>query len=77
MAFGGGMIENLQPILGLIVLIGLAWAFSENRRGWSWRLVLAGVAVQLALAAIMLSVPVVREAVGAVNGFCHDSSAMH
>ena len=62
------MIENLQPILGLIVLIGLAWSFSENRRGWSWRLVIAGVAVQLALAAIALSVPVVREAVGAVNG---------
>ena len=61
------MIEQVQPILGLIALVGLAWLFSENRRGWSWRLVIAGVAVQLALAAIALSVPVVREAVGAVS----------
>lgn len=62
------MIEHIQPILGLIVLIGLAWLLSENRRGWSWRLVIAGVGVQLALAAIALSVPVVRDAIGAVNG---------
>ena len=62
------MIQTIQPILGLIVLIGMAWLLSENRRGWSWRLVIAGVAVQLALAAIALSVPVVREAIGAVNG---------
>jgi|APSaa5957512535_1039671.scaffolds.fasta_scaffold00656_13 concentrative nucleoside transporter, CNT family len=62
------MIETIQPILGLTALIGLAWLLSENRRGWSWRLVIAGVAVQIALAAIALSVPVVREAIGAVNG---------
>lgn len=62
------MFETIQPILGLIVLVGLAWLLSENRRGWSWRLVLAGVAVQVALAAIALSVPVVREAIGAING---------
>ncbi|MBT5769615.1 MAG: nucleoside:proton symporter [Rhodospirillaceae bacterium] len=60
--------ETIQPILGLTALIGLAWLLSENRRGWSWRLVIAGVAVQIALAAIALSVPVVREAIGAVNG---------
>lgn len=62
------MIEHIQPVLGLIALVGLAWLFSENRRGGSWRLVAAGVAVQIALAAVALSVPVVREAIGAVNG---------
>jgi len=62
------MVEHIQPILGLIVLVGLAWLLSENRRGWSWRLVVAGVAVQIALAAIALSVPVVRDAIGVVNG---------
>lgn len=61
-------IEQLQPILGLVALVGLAWLLSENRSGFSWRLVLVGVAVQLALAAIALSVPVVREAIGAING---------
>ncbi len=57
----------LQPVVGLAVLIALAWALSENRRGWSTRLVLVGLAVQLALAAVALSVPVVREAIGAIN----------
>jgi CNT family concentrative nucleoside transporter len=62
------MAAYAQPILGLIVLITLAWALSENRSRGSIRLVVVGVAIQLALAAITLSVPVVRETIGAVNG---------
>ena len=62
------MAAYAQPILGLIVLITLAWALSENRSCGSIRLVVVGVAIQLALAAITLSVPVVRETIGAVNG---------
>lgn len=68
MSIPGAVIEHIQPVLGLIALVGLAWLFSENRRGGSWRLVVVGVAVQLALAAIALSVPVVRDAIGAING---------
>jgi CNT family concentrative nucleoside transporter len=62
------MAAYAQPILGLIVLIALACALSENRSRGSIRLVVVGVAIQLALAAITLSVPVVRETIGAVNG---------
>lgn len=62
------MAGYLQPILGLVFLVGLAWVLSENRRVLPVRLVLAGIAVQIALAVLALSVPVVREAIGAING---------
>ncbi len=62
------MSAYLQPVLGLVALVALAWLLSEDRRGASIRLVLVGVAIQLALAAVTLSVPLVRDAIGAVNG---------
>jgi len=62
------MAGYVQPVLGLLALVALAWLLSENRRRASLRLVLIGVAIQIALAAVALSVPVVREAIGAVNG---------
>ncbi|MBO6783836.1 MAG: nucleoside:proton symporter [Alphaproteobacteria bacterium] len=62
------MTAYIQPVLGLIVLVAIAWLLSENRRRASIRIVLIGVAIQLAFAAVALSVPVVREAISAVNG---------
>jgi concentrative nucleoside transporter, CNT family len=61
------MVAYLQPVLGLVFLVGLAWLLSEDRRRGSIRLVLVGIVLQLAVAAIALSVPVVRDAIGAVN----------
>ncbi len=61
------MSEILQPVLGLCVLLFLAWAVSEARSRWRWRLVLAGLAIQTGLAALALNVPFIGEAVGAVN----------
>lgn len=62
------MAGYIQPILGLLALVIFAWVLSEDRRRGSVRLVLIGVGIQLALAAVALSVPVVREAIGAING---------
>lgn len=62
------MIQYAQPVLGLVFLVGLAWLLSEDRRRGSIRLVLVGIALQLALAAIALSVPVVRDAISSING---------
>lgn len=39
---------------GVAVLIALGWAISTDRRRFPWRLVLAGVALQAALGAVML-----------------------
>ncbi len=59
---------HVQPVLGLVFLIALAWALSENRRGFSVRVVGVGLALQLGFAAVALSVPLVREAIGTING---------
>lgn len=37
-------------LLGICVFIGVAWLFSENRRLFPWRTVLAGLGLQVALA---------------------------
>jgi CNT family concentrative nucleoside transporter len=47
----------LQSAFGILVLLVLAWAFSENRSRLPWRILLAGMALQFALAAALLWVP--------------------
>ncbi len=48
-------------LFGLSVLIGVAWLFSTNRRAVDWKLVLTGIALQIAFAALVLLVPGGRE----------------
>jgi CNT family concentrative nucleoside transporter len=60
--------EQLQSTLGIVALIAFAWIISENRRAVAWRSVAAGLAVTLALAALLLKVPQVKGAFASVNG---------
>jgi len=48
---------RFQGLLGIVVFLALAWAVSEQRRGFRSRTVLAGVAVQFGIAAVLLYVP--------------------
>ncbi|WP_242006850.1 NupC/NupG family nucleoside CNT transporter [Aerolutibacter ruishenii] len=57
-------------LFGLVVLIGLAWLFSNNRKSVDWRLVATGVALQIAFAALVLLVPGGRDVFDALgHGF--------
>ena len=47
----------LQAALGLVVLLGLAWAVSENRRAISVRVVASAMTLQIVLAVLLLRVP--------------------
>jgi CNT family concentrative nucleoside transporter len=47
----------LQSAFGILVLLAVAWAFSENRSRLPWRILLSGLALQFALAATLLWVP--------------------
>lgn len=51
-----------RGLLGLAILLGLAWLISENRRQIPWRLVAGGVLLQLLLAVLVLRVPGFRDA---------------
>jgi CNT family concentrative nucleoside transporter len=47
----------LQGLIGLILLPLLAWLISENRRAFNWRVPVAGLAMQLILALLLLKLP--------------------
>ena len=49
------MTQNLISFLGMFVLIGLAWAFSENRKRFPTRVVVWGLALQLTFGYIVLA----------------------
>ena len=48
---------NLQGIVGIIFLTGLAWLVSENRRAVRFQIIFTGLVVQFALALILLKIP--------------------
>ncbi|MGD0283071.1 MAG: Na+ dependent nucleoside transporter N-terminal domain-containing protein, partial [Dissulfurispiraceae bacterium] len=59
---------HLQGVAGLLVLTGLAWIISENRRKVNYRGVLAGLAVKVSVAALLLNVPVFKTVFLFLNG---------
>jgi len=57
----------MQAILGIGVLMALAWALSEARGAVQWRAVAVGLAIQLALALVLLGVPAVSQGLLVLN----------
>ncbi|MDT7953031.1 MAG: nucleoside transporter C-terminal domain-containing protein [Acetobacteraceae bacterium] len=53
----------MQALAGFPLLLGLAWALSDDRRAIPWRTVLAGIALQIALAVLLTRVGAARDAV--------------
>ncbi len=58
---------NLQSALGICVIVALAWLLSERKRNFPWRLVFAGLALQIALATIFLQIPFMRDGLLSLN----------
>jgi len=56
-----------QALLGLPLIIVLAWLVSSDRRRFPLRLVVTGLAAQLLLAALLLKVPLLQRALLLVN----------
>jgi CNT family concentrative nucleoside transporter len=56
-----------QAILGMAVLICLAWLTSSNRRAFPWKTVLAGLLIQLLLALAFLKLPPLQAALLVIN----------
>jgi len=50
----------IQPVIGLILIITLAWSLSEDRRAVRPRLILAGVGLQILLALLLLKLEPAR-----------------
>lgn len=59
-AFKFDLITLLRGLLGMVVLIGIAFAFSTNRKAVSWKVVGIGIGIQLVLAILILQFPPVQ-----------------
>lgn len=59
----------LRGTLGIAFLLAIAWLLSNNRRAINWRLVGAGMALQVVFALGVLKVPLVNKAFDAVASF--------
>jgi CNT family concentrative nucleoside transporter len=58
--FNFSLVKILRGLLGMLVLILIAWLFSSNRSAINWRVVFIGLAIQLILAIGILWVPPVQ-----------------
>jgi CNT family concentrative nucleoside transporter len=61
------LIDAAHSAAGITALVALSWALSEDRRNVRWRVVIAGLALQVVLAGLLLLVPWLRDAVFSLN----------
>jgi CNT family concentrative nucleoside transporter len=65
---GFNVVSLLRGLLGITVLIIIAWIFSSNRRKVSWRIVGIGLLIQVGMALGILFVPIIEDFFGLVGG---------
>ncbi|MEP6840869.1 MAG: nucleoside transporter C-terminal domain-containing protein [Bradyrhizobium sp.] len=58
---------QLQSAFGVLALLAIAWALGENRRAVSLRQMAVGLAVTVATALVLIKLPPVARAFGAIN----------
>jgi CNT family concentrative nucleoside transporter len=56
------MPDSIHALAGIAGLLALAWLAGEKRGAVPWRAVVAGLALQLAMAVVFLKVTLVKEA---------------
>ncbi len=59
--------QQLQSIFGIVALLAIAWAFSENRRAVDAKQTLIALAVTLATALALFKIPYATKAFAAIN----------
>ena len=58
---------NLQSAFGICGIVAIAWLLSERRRAFPWRIVLVAIVSQIVLAAVMLKISFMRDALLSLN----------
>ena len=58
---------TLQSACGVFFILGLAWAFGENRRQAQWGAALGGLAITFALAALLIKWPWLSQTIALIN----------
>ena len=65
-----------RAILGLVILCGIAWALSSDRRRFPWRVVLGGLGLQIAVALLLLGIPATASVFERVAGIVTEAIVM-
>ncbi|WP_108516652.1 NupC/NupG family nucleoside CNT transporter [Bradyrhizobium algeriense] len=66
---------QLQSAFGVLALLAIAWSLSESRRAVSLRQMAVGLAVTVVTALVLLKLPLVARAFGAINDAVNTISA--
>ena len=61
------VLSHLQPVLGMAVILFIAWALSENRGAFRIRMVVSALALQAAIALVLLKLPLARQGLLGLN----------
>ncbi|HEY8571813.1 NupC/NupG family nucleoside CNT transporter [Phenylobacterium sp.] len=71
--------ENAQSLVGIVVVLAICWALSEDRKRFPWKLALGALAVQAVLVLALFGLPALRaglQGVGhAVEGLANSTQA--
>lgn len=62
-------LDNARAIVGVFVMVGLAWLLSENKRKFPWKIVLGSIVLMYGFTLLLFGVPLVRAGLDAVNGW--------
>ena len=62
------MTETFRSLIGVGILVLIGFLLSYNRKAISWRTVLAALAVQMAIGAFVLFVPIGKDILGGIAG---------
>ncbi len=52
--------QRFQGLVGVILILGLAWLISNNKKRINYRLVVSGILLQITIALLILKVPIVK-----------------
>ncbi len=63
------MTDVLFGLMGLVVLLAIAWAFSNNKSNINWRIVSVGIGLQLIFAVFVILTPWGSKVFNAVGSF--------
>ena len=53
--------DNARALIGIALIYGLCWAWSEKRKLFPWKVVLGATAIQFAFALILFGIPFIKD----------------
>jgi CNT family concentrative nucleoside transporter len=60
--------DYIRGVIGIAVIIGIAYIFSAKKKQIDWKLVAVGISLQIVIAICVLKVPAVRDAFEVIGG---------